>query len=56
MLIFSLCQEACKLGSAYVKLQKEHDALKKQHAEDNGKDKILVYNIEVKLSLFVTSV
>ena len=37
LLTFRLCQEACKLGAAYVKLQGEHEVLKKQHAEDNGK-------------------
>jgi len=29
-------QEACKLGTAHVKLQGEYEVLKKQHAEDNG--------------------
>ena len=33
---FYMCQEACKLGSAYIKLQGEYEVLKKQHAEDNG--------------------
>ena len=51
MLILAFCQEACKLGSAFMKLQEENAAtekayqllqdeyhkLKKQHEEDNGK-------------------
>ena len=35
--LFFLCQEACKLGTAFVKLQGEHEALKKKNDEDNGK-------------------
>ena len=29
-------QEACKLGTAHVKLQGEYEVLKKQHAKYNG--------------------
>ena len=37
LLTFFMCQEACKLGTAHVKLHGEYEVLKKQHAEDNGK-------------------
>ena len=47
--LFLLCQEACKLGTAYVKLQGEHEALKKKHAEDNGKVMLPEYSNEVQL-------
>ena len=50
----SLCQEACKLGTAYVKLQGEHEALKKKHAEDNGKVMLPEYSNEVKFCRLVT--
>ena len=52
--LFFLCQEACKLGAAFVKLQGEHEALKKKHAEDNGKVMFPVYNEEVKFFRLVT--
>ena len=52
--MFLLCQEACKLGTAYVKLQGEHEALKKKHAEDNGKIMFLVTNQETKFFHHVT--
>ena len=43
---FSLYQEACKLGTAFMKLQGEHEALKKKHAEDDGKLMFLATNQE----------
>ena len=46
--LFSLCQEACKLGAAFVKLQGEHEALKKKHDEDNGKVMFPIANEEIK--------
>jgi hypothetical protein len=42
--LYFLRQEACKLGAAFVKLQGEHEALKKKNAEDNGKASFLESN------------
>ena len=37
-----------------MKLQGEHEALKKKHAEDNGKVMLLDYSNEVKFFRLVT--
>ena len=52
--LFFLCQEACKLGAAFVKLQGEHEALKKKHAEDNGELIFLVTDQDTKSVHHVT--
>ena len=52
--LFFLWQEACKLGAAFVKLQGEHEALKKKHVEDNGKVMFPVDNEEIKFFRPVT--
>ena len=52
--LFFVCQEACKLGTAFMKLQGEHESLKKKHAEDNGKVMFPVADEEIKFFHHVT--